>query len=59
MMAALRSSQDFNRLDIVIVDNSKIADVVLEVGYTFAWDSAAAKMAPLLLKSWTLAQPPP
>jgi hypothetical protein len=38
MKAALRKNRDFEALNITIVDNSAVADVVLEVGYTFAWD---------------------
>ena len=38
MKAALRKNKDFEALNITIVDNSAVADVVLEVAYTFAWD---------------------
>ena len=38
MKAALREEDDFERLGITLVDDPSVADVVLEVGYTFAWD---------------------
>jgi trypsin-like peptidase len=38
MKAALGSNKDFTAMRISVVDNSSLADVVLEVGYTFAWD---------------------
>jgi len=38
MKAALRKNKNFGALNIIIVDDSAVADVVLEVGYTFAWD---------------------
>lgn len=38
MKAALGKNRDFGGLNIVIVDEPAVADVVLEVGYTFAWD---------------------
>lgn len=36
--AALWDNKDFAALDITVVDDPSVADVVLEVGYTFAWD---------------------
>ncbi len=38
MKAALARNKDFAALDIRIVDDPKVADTVLEVGYTFAWE---------------------
>jgi hypothetical protein len=38
MKAALGSDKGFAALKITIVDDRALADVVLEVGYTFAWD---------------------
>jgi hypothetical protein len=38
MVAALHVNKEFEAFGIVIVDNPANADVVLEVGYTFAWD---------------------
>lgn len=38
MKAALHRNDDFNRLNITIVDDPRVADVVLTVSYTFAWD---------------------
>jgi hypothetical protein len=38
MKAALGKNKDFAPLKITIVDNRSLADVVLTVGYTFAWD---------------------
>lgn len=38
MKAALHRNQDFEKLDIHIVDDRRVADVVLVVSYTFAWD---------------------
>jgi hypothetical protein len=38
MKAALGQDKDFQSLGIVLVDDPMVADVVLEVGYTFAWD---------------------
>lgn len=38
MKAALGKNRDFQGLNVVIVDESAVADVVLKVGYTFAWD---------------------
>ncbi|HWX53986.1 MAG TPA: hypothetical protein VN176_05275 [Verrucomicrobiae bacterium] len=38
MKAALGQNGDFRKLDITIVDDPRVADVVLKVGYTFAWD---------------------
>jgi hypothetical protein len=38
MLAALRKDKGFAALKITIVDHPSVADVVLEVGYTFAWD---------------------
>jgi hypothetical protein len=31
-------SQDFAKLNIHIVEDARVADTVLTVGYTFAWD---------------------
>ena len=38
MKAALRNNKGFAGLNIVLVDDPVVADVVLIVGYTFAWD---------------------
>jgi hypothetical protein len=38
MKAALGRNADFVALNIMIVDDRSQADVILEVGYTFAWD---------------------
>jgi hypothetical protein len=38
MKAALARNKDFAALDIRIVDDPKVADAVLVVSYTFAWD---------------------
>jgi hypothetical protein len=38
MKAALGNNKDFRALNIRIVDDPKLADTVLDVGYTFAWD---------------------
>jgi hypothetical protein len=38
LKAALGRNKDFTELKITIVDDPAVADVVLEVGYTFAWD---------------------
>ncbi len=38
MKAALHRNGDFEKLNITIVDDPRVADVVLEVTYTFAWD---------------------
>jgi hypothetical protein len=38
MKAALGSNKDFARLNVRIVDDPRVADVVLKVSYTFAWD---------------------
>jgi S1-C subfamily serine protease len=38
MKAALARNNDFAALNIRIVDDPKVADTVLVVGYTFAWD---------------------
>ncbi len=38
MKAALHRNDDFNKLNITIVDDPRVADVVLTVSYTFAWD---------------------
>src|SRR5260370_13788858 len=38
MKASLMRNGDFARLNIRIVDDPKVADVVLKVTYTFAWD---------------------
>jgi hypothetical protein len=38
MKAALGRNQNFARLNIRMVDDPRVADVVLVVSYTFAWD---------------------
>lgn len=38
MKAALGRNKGFPALNIIIVDDPAVADVVLSVGYTFAWD---------------------
>jgi hypothetical protein len=38
LKAALGRNKDFAKLNIQIVDDRKVADTVLDVGYTFAWD---------------------
>lgn len=38
VVAELRKQKDFGVLGITIVDNAALADVVLQVSYTFAWD---------------------
>ena len=38
MEAALGEDKDFQSLGIVLVADQRVADVVLEVSYTFAWD---------------------
>ena len=38
MKAALHRNDDFEKLNITIVDDPRVADVVLVVTYTFAWD---------------------
>lgn len=38
LKAALGANQDFGKLNIHIVDDARVADTVLTVGYTFAWD---------------------
>jgi len=38
MKAALGENKDFATLNIIIVDDRAVADVVLRVSYTFAWD---------------------
>ncbi len=38
MKAALGKNKEFAPLRVVIVDDRTLADVVLKVGYTFAWD---------------------
>jgi hypothetical protein len=38
MTAALHSNPDFEKLNIHIVDDRRVADAVLVVSYTFAWD---------------------
>jgi hypothetical protein len=38
MKASLIRNEDFAKLNIRIVDDPKVADVVLKVTYTFAWD---------------------
>lgn len=36
--AALARNKGFGDLNVRIVDDYRIADVILDVGYTFAWD---------------------
>ena len=38
MKAALGRNEEFAKLKITIVDDPAVADVVLDVAYTFAWD---------------------
>ncbi len=38
MKGALGDNEDFRTLNITIVDDPAVADVVLEVSYTFAWN---------------------
>lgn len=38
MKAALGRNQEFQKLNIRIVDDPRVADTVLKVSYTFAWD---------------------
>ncbi len=38
MKAALGKNKDFEKLHIRMVDDPRVADVVLKVSYTFAWD---------------------
>jgi hypothetical protein len=38
MKAALGENEDFAKLNIHIVEDARVADTVLTVGYTFAWD---------------------
>jgi hypothetical protein len=38
MKAALHNNKDFAKLNIHIVDDRRMADAVLSVSYTFAWD---------------------
>jgi len=38
MKAALGKNKDFEKLGFRIVDDRRVADVVLKVSYTFAWD---------------------
>jgi hypothetical protein len=38
LKAAMGTNNDFAALKITIVDSRALADVVLDVGYTFAWD---------------------
>lgn len=38
MKAALGNNEDFTKLNIHIVEDARVADTVLTVGYTFAWD---------------------
>jgi hypothetical protein len=38
MKAALATNKDFAAMRITLVDDPRLADVVLEIGYTFAWD---------------------
>jgi hypothetical protein len=38
LKAALGKNKDFQSLNIAIVDDARVADVILDVSYTFAWD---------------------
>ncbi len=38
MKAALGRNKEFRELNIQMVDDPRVADVLLKVGYTFAWD---------------------
>jgi len=38
MKAALGKNEDFQKLNIHIVEDARVADTVLNVSYTFAWD---------------------
>ncbi|HWG89072.1 MAG TPA: hypothetical protein VN679_14910, partial [Candidatus Acidoferrales bacterium] len=38
MKAALGANEEFRKLNIRIVDDPHVADVLLNVSYTFAWD---------------------
>jgi hypothetical protein len=38
VIAELGKNKGFQKLDIHIVDDPRVADVVLKIGYTFAWD---------------------
>ncbi len=38
MKAAFHRNDDFEKLNITLVDDPRVADVVFEVSYTFAWD---------------------
>jgi hypothetical protein len=38
LKAALGKNKDFAKLNIHIVDDPRVADTVLTVSYTFAWD---------------------
>jgi hypothetical protein len=38
LKAALGKNKDFWKLNVRIVDDPRVADAVLKVGYTFAWD---------------------
>jgi hypothetical protein len=38
MKAALAKNKGFPALNISIVDDAAVADVILDVDYTFAWD---------------------
>lgn len=38
MKAALGKNEDFQKLNIHLVEDAHVADTVLTVGYTFAWD---------------------
>jgi len=38
LKAALGRNKDFEKLNVRIVDDPRVADAVLKVGYTFAWD---------------------
>ncbi len=38
MKAALGRNAEFGKMNVLVVDDRSSADVVLEIGYTFAWD---------------------
>lgn len=38
MKAALGANKEFRKLNIRIVDDPRVADTLLKVSYTFAWD---------------------
>jgi hypothetical protein len=38
MKAALQTIRTYARLGIVLVNDREMPDVILDIGYTFAWD---------------------